>query len=581
MDTLQSHLQQLFSSIIQDLFSNKGIDLSSFLPSEITSSTQESFGHYQCNSALKLAKAFKKNPREIAQKIVDALDAEEVEKAELAGPGFINITFTSEFLSSRLEKAQKDKRLGLPKLKDRKKIIVEFSSPNIAKELHVGHLRSTIIGECLARFFTFLGHDVLRLNHVGDFGTQFGMLIAYLKKYEADVISGKRKVAIDELMQWYKDSKILFDKDPDFKKEAHSEVIALQASAPDSVKAWEKICDISREAFQKIYDLLDVTIQERGESYYSDMLPSVIENLEKKNLIQVSNGAKCVFLDGYVQKNGDPLPLIAQKNDGGYNYATTDLAAITQRAQIEKADRVICVVDAGQSLHFQMVFEVAEKAGLFDPKKSKFEHVAFGVVLGANGKKFKTREGKTEKLIDLCMEAVSRAKNILQEKMENVSDKELEDYATILGIDAMKYADLSCQRIKDYTFSFDRMLQFEGNTASFLLYSYVRILGIFKKSDIDVSSIASSLTVSHPSEITLGLHLLRFGEIIEQMDRDLLPNRLCDYLYQLAEKFNAFFRDCHVVGSKEEESRLLLIDFAKNILAKGLYILGLKTLPRM
>lgn len=549
---------------------------------EITQSTQPQFGDYQCSSALKFAKELQSNPREVAQKIVDNLEEDElISKVEIAGPGFINLTINPQLLSKQLNELLQDRLLGVPLPKYLQKVVVEFSSPNIAKELHVGHLRSTIIGECLARLFEFLGHDVLRLNHVGDWGTQFGMLIVYMREAVPDVLEGKKRADLSLLMQWYRESKKSFDTDPEFKKKAQLQVVKLQGGDEAALSAWKTICDISRLAYQEIYDFLDVKLIERGESFYNPMLPLVVVDLEKKGMITISDGAKCIYLEGFLGREGEPLPIIIQKSDGGYNYDTTDMAALRHRIEVEKADHVICVVDAGQSLHFQMLFKAAEKAEYLDPKKVKVDHVAFGVVLGPNGKKFKTRDGETERLTDLLTEAIIHAKKILKERIATLSEEELHSMAQVLGIDAIKYADLSCHRIKDYLFSYERMLKFEGNTAAFLLYAYVRIQSIKRKINKEVVSLNGPIELKHPSEISLGLHLRQFGEVLEVVEKDLTPNRLTDYLYTLAEKFHAFFRDCHVEGSLEEESRLLLCEAAGRILEKGLHILGLKTLDRM
>lgn len=552
---------------------------------EITPSTQPQFGHYQCNNALKLAKELKKNPREVAQKIIDVWspDASMISKMEIAGPGFINIFLTPEFLSSEIDRVLHDQRLGVPLPHLKQRIIVEFSSPNIAKELHVGHLRSTIIGDCLARVFEFLGHDVLRLNHIGDWGTQFGMLITYMRDHESEVLEGKKKTDLLSLMQWYRASKKCFDEDPDFKKRAQLQVVKLQGGDEVSLAAWGMICDISRKAFQEIYDLLDIKIVERGESFYNPFLPEIVADLEKRGIVTISDGAKCIYLEGFVGRDDTPLPMIIQKSDGGYNYDTTDMAAIRHRIEVEQADRIIIVTDAGQSLHFQMVFKAAEKAGYLDPKEVRVDHVPFGVVLGADGTKFKTRSGDTEKLIDLLYEAVKQAKAILHDRLPDLSEKELQHTAEVLGIDAVKYADLSSHRIKDYMFSYERMLRFEGNTAAFLLYAYVRTQSIKRKvgKDITVLLQKSKVVLEHSTEIDLALHLRRFGETLESVAEELLPNRLAEYLYTLAEKFHAFFRDCRVEGTSQEDSRLLLCEATGRILRQGLEILGLKTLEKM
>ena len=553
---------------------------------EIVPCESEQFGHYQCNSALKFSKELKKNPREISQKIIEHLSPQlrsQCSKIEIAGPGFINFTFSAPFLSEQMQAQIQDRLLGVPIPQKKQKIVIDFSSPNIAKELHVGHLRSTIIGDSIARLFEFLGHDVLRLNHVGDWGTQFGMLIAYMKKWAPGVIAGEKTTDLDSLMNWYRLAKKSFDEDPIFQKTAKEEVLKLQSGDPLSRKIWNLICDISRKGFQEIYDLLHIEIIERGESFYNPALQNVVHELDQKGLVTVSDGAKCIFLDQFKNREGEPFPLIIQKTDGGFNYDTTDMAAIRHRIFEEKADRIIYVTDNGQSLHFQLIFAAAEKAGWLKPEKPRVDHVGFGLVLGADGKKFKTRSGDTEKLIDLLTESIDRAKVVLQEKRENVAEKELDHLANVIGIDAVKYADLSTHRTKDYTFSYDRMLRFEGNTAVFLLYSYVRINGIKRKTKSDIQQIlaTSHVHITHPSEISLALHLRRFGEIIERISFDLLPNHLAEYLYILAEKFNAFFRDCRVEGSEEENSRLIVCELTACVLKQGLEILGLEVVDRM
>ncbi len=577
MDTLLDWLKAHVFSAIKSAFGDVDAEPN-------VAPCQEEFGHYQCNNALQLAKVLKLAPRQVAQKLIDALlEKEAFSKIEIAGPGFINFTFTKEFLSEYLQKQLKDPLLGSPLPKKRQKVIVEFSSPNVAKELHVGHIRSTIIGDCLARLFEFLGHDVLRLNHIGDWGTQFGMLIAYMKEHAADVLTGEQKTDLPSLMGWYRAAKRKFDEDPEFKKKSQLEVVQLQSHEPLAFHAWEVICDISRKGYQEIYDLLDVKIHERGESFYNPYLKNVVDELSEKHLIQISDGAKCLFLEGFKNREGDPLPLMVQKSDGGYNYDTTDLAAIRYRIFVDRADRIIYVTDVGQSLHFQMIFAAAQKALWLDPSKTQVDHVGFGLVLGVDGKKFKTRSGETEKLIDLLYEAISHAKELLLERLPDMDSQERDHLAHVLGIDAVKYADLSSNRTKDYTFSYERMLRFEGNTAVFLLYSYVRIHGIWRKVGANKAEVLAShsIQLDHPSEISLGTHLARFGEVLEMMKRDLYPNHLTDYLYALAEKFNVFFRDCRVEGTPQEKSRLVLCELALRVFAQGFDILGLKKVERM
>lgn len=587
MQTIASRLDQAVEAALSDAFGDQLDFDSELLKAEITQATQPKFGHYQCNNALKIAKDLKRNPREIATELKTALEkggnVSFLEKIEIAGPGFLNLTLKNSFLSDEIEQLLLDDHCGVPIAADKKKVIVEFSSPNIAKELHVGHLRSTIIGDAIARVLEFLGYDVLRLNHVGDWGTQFGMLIAYLKDEQGDLLAGKKTAKLPELMHWYRESKRRFDDDPSFKKRAQEEVVALQGGDLASKEAWEMICEISRKAFREIYQLLDIEINERGESFYNPFLAQVVQDLEEKGLITVSDGAKCVFLEGFQTRDGSSLPVIVQKSDGGYNYSTTDLAAMRHRIEVEGAKRIIVVTDSGQSLHFAMVEKVCEKAGYLDPKQVQFDHVPFGVVLGPDGKKFKTRSGETEKLIDLINQAIEKAEAIFKERLPDTDESEIRQLATILGVDAIKYADLASHRLKDYVFSYERMLKFEGNTAAFLLYAYVRILGIKRRVPKDIAALIqqTKIEISDPTEVDLALHLRRFGETLEMVAKDLLPNRLCEYLYELAEKFHGFFRDCRVEGSEQENSRLLLCEVSQRILAKGLDLLGLRVLPRM
>jgi arginyl-tRNA synthetase len=581
--SFQALLTKKLSHAIEALFpGRKGEE------AEVVQSSQESFGHYQCNSCLKIAKTLKLNPREVANSLKDFLlsdstSKELFSKIEVAGPGFLNMTLSSNSIEAQVKVILKDKFLGVQRPIHKQKIIVEFSSPNVAKELHVGHLRSTIIGDAIARIFEFLGHDVLRLNHIGDWGTQFGMLITYLKDHHEKVLQGEESTDLTSLMNWYKASKKKFDEDPDFKKRSQLQVVKLQSGDEESLSAWKRICEISRVAFQEIYDLMDIKTEERGESFYNPYLANLVKELEEKGVVTTSNGAKCIFLEGINGRDGAPLPMIIQKSDGGFNYDTTDMAALKHRIEEEKAERIVILTDAGQSLHFQMLFQAGLKAGYYDPAKLRLDHVTFGVVLGPDGKKFKTRSGETEKLIDLLLEAVSKAKLIIDERLPDVSEGEKTKIAKALGIGAVKYADLSGNRVKDYVFSYDRMLKFEGNTASFLLYAFVRIQGIKRKGHWDIANLIEEhpLSLSHPSEILLALHLCQLPEVLEIISRDLLPNRLSDYLYTLAEKFNAFYRDCRVEGAEEEKSRILLCEATGRVLEKGLNLLGLSTVSRM
>lgn len=553
-------------------------------PAEVVMTNQPQHGHYQYNSAMRLSKLLKKPPREVAECLITHLPQNPwIVRQEIAGPGFINLWLSSDQMAYQIQKLLEQPHLGIALAHPPQKMIVDFSSPNTAKEMHVGHLRSTIIGDCLARVFTYLGHQVLRLNHVGDWGTAFGMLLAHLKETHPQILVGKEPTNLSHLANWYKESKKRFDEDPEFKRRAQQEVVLLQSGDASSLSGWHLICDISRRAYQEIYHLLDVEIEERGESFYNPLLPKIVQELAQKGLLVDSDGAKCCFVEGFTSKEGTPLPLILQKTDGGYTYDTTDMAALWHRISQEKADRIVYVVDAGQSTHFQMLFQVAEKAGLVDCKKTRLDHVPFGLVLGPDGKKFRTRSGETEKLLDLLQAAVEKALCMVRERNPTMALDEAQKLAHALGIGAVKYADLSCNRVHDYTFSYDRMLRFDGNTAAFLLYSYVRIQSIQRKSRWNVEEWVGkeSIALLHPSEENLALSVLRFEETLATVAEELLPNRLTDYLYTLAESFNAFFRDCRVEGSPEEKSRLLLIEATARTLQAGLSLLGIATVERM
>lgn len=589
MVTILNELSQLFREAISAAF--KEVIITPQMV-EITHSTQEKFGHYQCNSAMKLTAILKTNPREIAQSIVTHLDLSAkkesiIAKCEIAGPGFINITLEPNYIANRLNNMLLDTHLGVDKVTPKHKVIIDFSSPNTAKEMQVWHLRSTIIGDAIARLFEFLGYDVLRLNHVGDWGTAFGMLIAYMKEEAPLVLEGREQTDLTHLVGWYKQAKKRFDEDPEFKKRSQLEVVAVQSGDSVSLHAWQIICDISRKAYQEIYDLLDVHLIERGESFYNPMLGDVVADLERKGLVTISDGAKCVFLEGFTNREGEMLPLIVQKSDGGFNYAATDMAAIRHRIVDEKGERLIYITDAGQAMHFQMIFKAAERAGYLDTNKVQVNHVPFGLVLDAQGKKFKTRSSETERLIDLLYAAIDKAKEILIERNVEMNEAELNETAKVLGLNAIKYADLSSHRTSDYVFSYERMLKFEGNTAAFLMYAYVRVNGIKRKVGVDIKfllkflQLGKIITLNHPSEIALGLHLCQFGETLELMARDLFPHRLTEYLYGLAERFNAFFRDCRVEGDPAQNSRLLLCEVVAKVMKQGLQILGLQVVERM
>lgn len=578
--TLEGALEALVKNALSALFPSTQLSAP-----EVVSAKDPSFGDYQCNSAMKWGKLLAASPRDIATKIVEYLHADQesqkiLDRIEVAGPGFINMKLRPSFLSEKVCALYAKSEI-IPKTTHPQTVIVDFSSPNIAKEMHVGHLRSTIIGDCLARVFEALGHKVLRLNHVGDWGTAFGMLIAHIQSLPEFSFDHVKTYTLSDLMRLYKESKVRFDTDPLFRKTAQQEVVRLQGGDSSSLFIWRIICEISRKAYQEIYSLLDVTLEERGESFYNEMLPKIIEELEEKKLISLSEGAKCMFLQGFTNREGNPLPLMLQKSDGGYNYDTTDMAAIAQRIREEKADRIIYVTDSGQATHFQMIFEAAREAGILNSAKTRVDHVPFGLVLGPDGKKFKTRSGDTERLIDLLQAAISRADTMLRARNPDWSEDDYTTIAKTLGIGAVKYADLSSHRVSDYVFSYDRMLRFEGNTAAFIMYSYVRTASILRKVSLPPKTGLVQLTLQHPSEIHLAKVLCQLPSTIEEVVESLLPNRLTDYLYSLAEAFNAFFRDCRVEGDVREQERAVLVFLTGEVLKTGLHLLGIHTPTKM
>ncbi len=578
------------------------------LDPQLAAASKPEFGDFQANGALALAKPLRQAPRAIAAAIVAELGAdpsftELCLEPQIAGPGFINLTLRPERLAAELAERLDDPRLGVPSVQGASAeapapVIVDFSSPNIAKEMHVGHLRSTIIGDSLARVLEFRGHPVLRLNHVGDWGTQFGMLITHLKQVAPEALSTADAVDLGDLVAFYRQAKARFDADEAFQASSREEVVKLQGGDPVSLKAWGLLCDQSRREFQKLYDRLAIDLSERGESFYNPYLEAVVADLEACGLLVTDDGARCVFLEGVSGKDGKPLPVIVQKRDGGFNYATTDLAAIRYRfaapPEGDGARRVIYVTDAGQAAHFAGVFQVAERAGWI-PAGARLEHVPFGLVQGDDGKKLKTRAGDTVRLRDLLDEAVERAEADLRRRLreEERSEDEafIQQVATTVGLAAVKYADLSQNRSTNYQFSFDRMLALQGNTAPYLLYSVVRIAGIARKggdgaaAGSEAAAVAGdvSLSFSEPQEWALVRELLKLDGVIVEVEEELLPNRLCSYLFELSQVFNRFYDQVPVLKAPEpaRASRLALCQLTAATLKLGMGLLGIPTLERM
>jgi arginyl-tRNA synthetase len=564
------------------------------LDPQLAPASKPEFGDFQANGALPLAKPLKQAPRQIAGAIVEALQADPAFTAlclepQIAGPGFINLTIRPECLAAEVSARLGDPRLGVPAVQNDAAVVVDFSSPNIAKEMHVGHLRSTIIGDSLARVLEFRGHRVLRLNHVGDWGTQFGMLITHLKQVAPETLNTADAVDLGDLVAFYREAKKRFDDDDAFQTTSREEVVKLQGGDPVSLKAWGLLCDQSRREFQKIYDRLDIRLSERGESFYNPYLAPVLSGLKEAGLLVTDDGAECVFLEGVNGKDGKPLPVIVRKSDGGFNYATTDLAAIRYRfapaSDGDGARRVIYVTDAGQANHFAGVFQVAKRANWI-PEDGRLEHVPFGLVQGEDGKKLKTRSGDTVRLRDLLDEAVERAEADLRRRLEEEGREEDESFvehvAGTVGLAAVKYADLSQNRITNYQFSFDRMLALQGNTAPYLLYAVVRIAGIARKGG-DLEAEAGMLQFSEPQEWALVRELLKFDAVIAEVEEELLPNRLCSYLFELSQVFNRFYDQVPVLKAegKSRSSRLALCRLTADTLKSGLGLLGIATLERM
>jgi len=571
-------------------------------------STDPKFGDYQANGVMALAKKLKTEPKKLAEDVVKTLSAaadldiaDVCEPPEIAGPGFINLRLKPEFIADNLLLVSKDPdRLGIEKADKPKSIVVDFSGPNIAKQMHVGHLRSTIIGDCICRILRFLGHNIIPQNHIGDWGTQFGMLMALLdeKSQETQKHTG---VALDDselrfplivFEEFYKEAKQRYDKDEEFAKGARAAVAALHQGDPKYTMLWLWIVGESMKHYSEIYKRLTVTLTDgdvRGESAYKEDLPKVVEELKNEGIAKESEGAVCVFPPAFKNKEGEPLPFIIQKSDGAYLYATTDLAAMRYRVNELKADTIIYVTDARQKLHFEMLFAVARMAK-WAKDETELIHVTFGSILGENGKPLKTREGENVKLKELLDEAVERAKTIVEEKNPDLPADRKDQIAQAVGIGAVKYADFSNNRTSDYVFSFDKMLAMDGNTAPYMQYAYARIKSIERKAqtkDVDIETELAGLKelkLTEPAELELAKQLIRYGEAIQDTIADYRPNYLTAYLYELAQKFSVFYTNCPVLdaGPDKRPTRLLLCDLTAKTIKHGLSkFLGIEVVEQM
>jgi arginyl-tRNA synthetase len=544
------------------------------------------FGDYQANVAMSLGKSLGVRPRDVAEKIVAAIGRDGLfAKVEIAGPGFINLTLTDEAISAQAAAMLADERLGVPAVKHPQRVVIDYSSPNVAKEMAFHHLRSTGIGDVLARVLRFAGHDVVGQNHLGDWGTQFGMLIQNMLEGPA----GGDAVSVTQLNAFYQAARKRFDEDPAFAERARLRVVALQAGDAETLARWRELVEVSKRHFDALYARLDIDtadLEYRGESAYNDDLPRVIRELDAAGQLHESEGAKVVFPEGFTGRDGEPMPMIVQKSDGGFLYATTDLAAARYRLKDLRAQRLIYVTDARQAQHFAMVFQVLRQAG-WAPETVRLDHVAFGTILGPDRKPFKTRSGETVRLADAIDEAEQRALAIVTEKNPELPDDDRRRIAHVVGVGAMKYADLSSERVKDYTFDWDRALAMEGNTAPYLQNAYVRVRSIFRKhqqaTGAEVGD-AGAIGVAHPAERALALKLLQLPQVIASVADSLEPHRLCNYLYDVASAYHGFYEKCPVLAAPDEatrESRLRLCDLTARTIRQGLHLLGIGVVEQM
>ena len=550
---------------------------------QVENTRDKSHGDFASNVAMMLAKPAGMKPRDLAQKLIDALPADpSVSKVEIAGPGFLNFFQNSAALAQRLDAALADPLLGVSKTGSRQRVVVDLSSPNLAKEMHVGHLRSTIIGDAVARVLEFLGDEVIRQNHVGDWGTQFGMLLAYVMEQP----KGFDSPELADLEGFYRAAKQRFDESPEFAERARKLVVELQAGDAECLRLWKQFNELSLSHAQQVYDRLNVRLTPedvKGESAYNAELADIVSSLNAKGLLSESNGAQCVFLDEFKNAEGNPLPVIVQKAGGGYLYATTDLASMRYRSQQLKADRALYFVDQRQALHFQMTFEVARRAD-FVRSDMQLEHMGFGTMNGADGRPFKTRDGGTVKLVDLLDEAEQRAYSLVKGKNPDLDEGELRQIAHAVGIGAVKYADLSKHRTSDYSFNFEQMLSFEGNTAPYLLYAYTRVASVFRKLGTGMDGVGGEINLEAEQEQALGAKLAQFAEVLNSVGEKGVPHLLCSYLYDLAGLFSSFYEHCPILTAENEtvkQSRLRLAALTGKTLKQGLALLGLETLERM
>ncbi|AFJ47423.1 arginine--tRNA ligase [Shimwellia blattae] len=551
---------------------------------QVRQSAKVQFGDYQANGVMAIAKKLGMPPRQLAEQVINHLDLSGIaSKTEVAGPGFINIFLDPAFLARNIDEAVKGDRAGIAVTANPQTIVVDYSAPNVAKEMHVGHLRSTIIGDASVRTLEFLGHKVIRANHLGDWGTQFGMLIAYLEKQQQE---NSGDMGLSDLEGFYREAKKAYDEDEAFALRARSYVVKLQGGDEYCRKMWRMLVDITMKQNQATYQRLNVTLTEddiMGESLYNPMLPGIVADLKAKGLATESEGATVVYLDEFKNKEGDPMGVIVQKKDGGYLYTTTDIACAKYRYEKLHADRMLYYIDSRQHQHLMMAWTIVRKAG-YVPESIPMEHHMFGMMLGKDGKPFKTRAGGTVKLSDLLDEALERAQRLVAEKNPDMDAAELKKLANAVGIGAVKYADLSKSRTTDYVFDWDNMLAFEGNTAPYMQYAYTRVLSVFRKAGVDESSLTAPVSISDDREALLAARLLQFEETLAVVARDGTPHVMCAYLYDLAGLFSSFYEHCPILSAESDtvrQSRLKLALLTAKTLKLGLDTLGIETIERM
>lgn len=551
-------------------------------PAVIKNSQRPEFGHYQANGVMGAAKKLGQSPRALASEIIEHIALPAAHSMRVAGPGFINIHLSAEFIANSLVQLREDPRLGI-ETRIPETIVIDYSAPNLAKEMHIGHLRSTSIGDAAARVLGFQGHEVIRANHVGDWGAQFGSLLAYMDQLDAQGITLGSE--LKDLEKFYMAASKLFKSDQEFASRARGYVVRLQSGDSHCLALWQEFINESINHCQAVYDKLNISLRREdimAESSYNDALPLVVAELTAKGLITESNGAKCVFLDEFKGKDGNPLPAIVQKSDQGYPYLASDIAAVRHRTQDLHVDRALYFVDARQKLHLAQLFAVAKVAGYIDATQN-FLHLPFGVILKEDGKPFKTRDGADVKLVEVIDEAVSRAYELVSSKNPELGDEQRLAIARVVGVGAIKYAELSKNRLTDYVFDWDTMLSFEGNTAPYLQYAYTRIRSVFRKAAIDPLTLAGNLLIAEPLEMQLGLKLLQFSETIEAVTEDYQANILCNYLFELAGLFMSFYEACPILKAEPEisNSRLMLADLTARVLQQGLDLLGIETVEQM